>query len=255
MGLAGNDSAARYELGMDRLLSVSTTAETQTHAWRATTRRDRERVFDAARRHSRWVRFMRVGVPAAAIVVALILALATWLDPRRILEKLPSGAGRMIIAGSKITMEAPRMSGFTADGRAYDLIAAAAAQEITKPDIIELQEIRAKVEMADKAIVNMTAVTGVYNAKAELLTLNEYIVLVSSTGYEAYLTEAFVDIRKGQIISEKPVEVKLLNGVINSNRLEVIDSGDLVRFDGGVVMKVHFDGDAAKGPDAKAAAR
>jgi len=237
---------------MDRLLSVSTTAETQPHAWRATARRDRARVFDAARRHSRWVRFMRVGVPVTAVVVALILALATWFNPLRLLGKLPaSGAGRMIIQGSKITMESPRMSGFTADGRAYDLTAAAAAQEITRPDVIELQEIRAKVEMADKAIVNMTAVSGLYNAKGELLTLNEYIVLVSSTGYEAYLTEAFVDIRKGQIVSEKPVEVKLLNGVINSNRLEVIDSGDLVRFDGGVAMKVRFDNDAAKGPDTR----
>jgi lipopolysaccharide export system protein LptC len=39
-------------------------------------------------------------------------------------------------------------------------------------------------------------------------------------------------------VSSKPVQVKLLNGVIDSQRLEVKDAGDVVRFDGGVAMTV-----------------
>ena len=45
-----------------------------------------------------------------------------------------------------------------------------------------------------------------------------------------------IDIRKGNVVSEKPVEVKMLQGTLNANRLEIVDSGDLVRFDGGVTM-------------------
>ena len=52
-----------------------------------------------------------------------------------------------------------------------------------------------------------------------------------------------VDIRKGNIVSEKPVEVKMLNGMLNANRLEVVDAGDLVRFDGGVAMVLKLDYD------------
>ena len=45
-----------------------------------------------------------------------------------------------------------------------------------------------------------------------------------------------IDIRKGNVVSEHPVEVKLLQGTLNANRLDIVDSGDLVRFHGGVVM-------------------
>ena len=48
--------------------------------------------------------------------------------------------------------------------------------------------------------------------------------------------EALIDIRKGNVTSEQPVEVRMLQGTLNANRLDILDSGDLVRFHGGVVM-------------------
>ena len=36
------------------------------------------------------------------------------------------------------------------------------------------------------------------------------------------------------MVSDKPVWVKLLNGVLNAKRLEIVDNGDVIRFDGGV---------------------
>ena len=138
-------------------------------------------------------------------------------------------------------MEAPRLAGYTRDQRAYELSARAAAQDITKPDLVELKEIRAKLDMQDKSVMEMTAATGVYDAKSEMLTLGQNIVLSSSTGYEGRLSEAVIDIRKGNIVSEKPVEVKMLQGTLNANRLEVVDAGDVVRFEGGVVMIMNLN--------------
>ena len=54
--------------------------------------------------------------------------------------------------------------------------------------------------------------------------------MLNTSGYRARLSEAMVDIRKGNVVSEHPVEVKMLQGTLNANRLEIIDSGDLVRF-------------------------
>ena len=34
--------------------------------------------------------------------------------------------------------------------------------------------------------------------------------------------------RAGNVVSDKPVEVKMLNGTLNANRLEVADKGDVV---------------------------
>jgi len=133
-------------------------------------------------------------------------------------------------------MEAPKLAGFTRDNRAYNLTADAAAQDFTNPTVLELSGIRAKIEMPNKTVVNITAVAGVYDTKSELLTLTQYITLISSEGYEARLTEAKAEIRKGYIVSEKPVEIFLSNGKLNANRMEVLDNGELLKFEGGIVL-------------------
>jgi lipopolysaccharide export system protein LptC len=61
------------------------------------------------------------------------------------------------------------------------------------------------------------------------------------------LTDALIDMRSGQIVSDQPVEVKLLNGVLNARRLEVAESGALVRFSGGVAMILNLNRDAVTG--------
>jgi lipopolysaccharide export system protein LptC len=84
--------------------------------------------------------------------------------------------------------------------------------------------------------MEMTAISGIYDAKGETLKLDRDIRLNSSTGYQGRLSEALIDIRKGNVVSEHPVELKMLQGTLNANRLEILDSGDLVRFHGGVIM-------------------
>jgi lipopolysaccharide export system protein LptC len=123
---------------------------------------------------------------------------------------------------------------------------------MTKPDMVELHNIRAKVEMQDKTTMEMTAVTGLYDAKGETLQLDREIVLNSSTGYQGRLSEAMVDIRKGNVVSEHPVEVRMLQGTLNANRLNIVDSGDIIRFHGGVVMDMTLNQPA---PQTKPAAQ
>lgn len=199
-------------------------------------RGDSARAFRAARRHSRWVRVLRIALPVAVALVTIVVVLTTYLNPLRMLAKLPINIGDLVVSGTKITMEHPHLSGFTRDARAYELSADAAAQDLTKPDIVELRNIRGKVQMQDKSTLNMSAVIGTYNSKGETLKLERDINLSSSTGYAGHLTEAFIDIRKGHVVSNQPVQVKLLQGTLDANSLEIVNSGDLVRFDGGVRM-------------------
>jgi len=213
---------------------------------------DSARAFRAARRHSRLVRILRIAIPAAVVLGLTGITLVTYFNPLRMLTKLPININDLVVSGTKITMEQPRMSGFTRDARAYEFTAAAAAQDLTKPNIVELRNIHGKVGMQDKTTVDMSADTGIYDTKAETLKLERNILLSSSTGYQARLSEALVDTRKGNVVSDQPVEVKLLQGVLNANRLEIIDSGDLVRFHGGVDMVLKLDAPAAPAPKAGA---
>ena len=229
-----------------------TTARTDpatAHPYWTMGRDDSELAFRSARRHSRAVRILRIAIPLAVVLGFTGIFLITYFNPLRMLAKLPIDVGNLVVSGTKITMEHPRLSGFTGDARAYELSADAAKQDLTKPDLIELRNIRAKVQMQDKSTVEVSATAGIYDSKGETLKLDQNIVLSSSTGYRGRLSEAMIDIRKGNVVSERPVEVELLQGTLNANRLEISDSGDLVRFGGGVNMTLML-GDAAA-PQAK----
>lgn len=220
---------------MSRVITARSDPEGPRAYW-TMSRRDADRAFRAARRHSRLVRILRITVPMTIVIGLIIVTLITYFNPLRMLAKLPINIDNLVVSGTKVTMEQPRLAGFTSDARAYELTADTAAQDMTKPDIVELRNIRAKVEMQDKSSMEMTAVSGIYDAKGETLKLDREILLRSSTGYQGRLSEALIDIRKGNVVSEHPVEVKMLQGTLNANRLDILDSGDLVRFHGGVVM-------------------
>ena len=66
--------------------------------------------------------------------------------------------------------------------------------------------------------------------KADMLTLDDNIDLVSTTGYEARLSHAVINMHKGDVVSDQPVWVRLLNGFLNAKRLEISENGGLIRF-------------------------
>jgi lipopolysaccharide export system protein LptC len=196
-----------------------------------------EGAYRAAVRHSRRVRILRIAVPAvAALAVVGGIGLPALINPMRMLAKIPVDIGSVVVSGSKIMMQQPRIAGFTRDNRRYNLTAQAAGQDVTKPDLVELQGIHATMEMQDDAVFNMSASNGVYNSKTELLTLSNNIVVTSTNGYEAQLSEAVLDIHAGKIVSEKPVLVKTATSNIDANRMEVSDGGDVMRFERGVTV-------------------
>lgn len=221
---------------MNRSVLAMEVDDALAHGWSGSSRPGLERAFRAAARHSRHVRLLRVAVPALVACAMVGLSVATWFNPTRLLPNLPTGGSLAAvgISGSKITMQLPRLEGYTRDSRQYQMTAKTAAQDLLNPDNVELADIHTKLESADKTVVEMTAKSGLYHSKADQLILHEHIVFTSSSGYEGLLTEAVVDMHSGHIVSDKPVEVKLSNGLLKANRLEV--EGDLIRFDGGVTF-------------------
>jgi len=225
-------------------VSTARTDSQSSRAYWTMGRGDSGRAFRSARRHSRVVRILRIAVPMGVLVGFTGIFLTVYFNPLRMLTKLPIDVKNLVVAGTKITMEKPHLSGFTQDARAYELSADAAKQDLAQPDTIELSNLHAKVQMQDKSMVELSAALGRYDSKGETLKLNKNIVLTSSTGYRGLLSEALVDIRTSHVVSNQPVEVDLLQGKLFANRLEIVDNGDLVRFGGGVSMTMKL-GDTA----------
>jgi lipopolysaccharide export system protein LptC len=205
--------------------------------------------FARAARHSRMVRALRIAVPAAVfLVMAGLVAVSVFNPFRMLLPKLPVDMGNLVVSGTKVTMESPHMAGFSTDQRPYEVWAKAAIQDLTDPDHLELTTPRAKVLMEDRSTVTLDARTGYFDSKQQLLDLRKDIFLQSSTGYEARMTQAYVDINKGTVTSDEHVDVKLLNGTLTSDKLRILNSGEVVRFEGNVVMNLDNLGPPEEAP-------
>jgi lipopolysaccharide export system protein LptC len=197
--------------------------------------------FAIAARHSRLVRILRIAVPAAVLLSISTIVFFSIFNPFRILTNLPVDVGNLVVSGTKITMESPHLSGFSPDQRPYEMWAKTATQDVTDPDHVELGTLRAKVLQEDQSTITMDARTGVFDTKSQLLDLHKDIFLQSSTGYEARLSSALVDIANGTVVSDEPVDVKLLNGTLRSDRLRITEKGEVARFEGNVVMNLIMD--------------
>jgi len=159
--------------------------------------------FAIAARHSRMVRILRIAVPAAvALSMAAIVGISIFNPFRMLLPKLPVDMDNLAISGTKITMETPHM-------------------------------------MEDRSTLTLDAVRGLFDNKQQTLDLHKDIFLQTTTGYEARLSQAFVDLGKNTVTSEEHVDVKLTNGTLSSDRLRITGGGEVVRFEGNVVM--HLD--------------
>src|SRR5579863_3942596 len=195
--------------------------------------------FAIAARHSRNVRILRVAVPAAVILSMATIILVSIFNPfRMLLPKLPLEMGNLVVSGTKITMESPHMSGYSPDRRPYEFWAVTATQDVTDPDHVDLNKLRGKMLMEDQSTVTLEAVNGLMDTKQQLLDLHKDIYLQTTNGYEAWLSQAYVDMGKGTVTSDEHVDVKWADGKLSADTMKVSGGGEVVRFDGHVVMNI-----------------
>jgi lipopolysaccharide export system protein LptC len=57
-------------------------------------------------------------------------------------------------------------------------------------------------------------------------------VVTSTAGYKVLLDDAVIDIRGASLVTEEPVQVEMKQGRLDAQRMEVLDSGNVLRFDG-----------------------
>lgn len=204
-------------------------------------RRDPVAAYKAAMRHTRRVRFLRRALPAAILLCVSVIVIGAWLDPLRLLGELPIEFARLAISGSKLKIEAPKLSGYTRDGRAYNVTAESATQDLTRPGVIEMTGIEARFDLVGGGTTMLRAAKGTFDSKAEQLRLVDGIVITSTVGFGGKLREASVDMRKGYVLSSAPVDLKYQDGWLKADRLEIFDNGERALFEGRVTAEFHLN--------------
>jgi lipopolysaccharide export system protein LptC len=74
---------------MHRVISAKTDLQTQRAYW-VPSRADTERAFRAARRHSRLVRLLRIGIPLVVLGALGFTVFVAYFNPLRMLASMPA---------------------------------------------------------------------------------------------------------------------------------------------------------------------
>lgn len=192
--------------------------------------------FARAARHSRLVRFLRVSIPTVvALALGSVIALSLF-NPFRVVADVPTNMENIVVSGTKITMESPHMSGFSPDERPYEMWAKTAVQDVADADNVDLDTPKGKMLMQDRSTMMVDAKTGRFNNKAQILNLYKDVFLQTTNGYEARLNHAQVDIAAGAVSTDDGVNVKFDGGRVKADRLRMGNRGEVVRFEGNVMM-------------------
>lgn len=191
--------------------------------------------YGDAVRHSTRVRFMRRIFPILTGSILVVVALIVWLDPFRLVRDFPLDLMKLSIQGNKLVMDAPKLSGFTKDGRGYNVTAQSAAQDLTRTNVIELNGIIASFTLTG-GTTELKAVKGEYDTKADRVQLTEGVVITSSQGYQGRLRDALIEVKKGHVVTTNPVDIIFNNGALRADRMEVFNNGAHAIFEGRVTF-------------------
>jgi lipopolysaccharide export system protein LptC len=193
----------------------------------------RSRAFNKARRHSRWVRFAKVAIPLGALVGMAGVGVLAYYNPFQQIENLSFDS--IGVSGTNVTMESPKLTGFKNDNRPYEVTASAATQDVRKPDLVQLKDLKARIVTDERgSVARLQADSGVLDTKREQMRLRNNIVVTTDAGHEVKLRSAFVQFKSGAVTSNEPVSVSFVNGSIAADTLKVTDNGKVMSFEGRV---------------------
>ncbi len=193
----------------------------------------RVRAHARAHRHSARVRKLRRLIPwlAGGAVIAVAVRV---LNPFG--AALPDvSVGPVTLAGTKVRMDNPRLSGFRKGERGYEVTASAALQDMRKPSLIELETMRGHIATDDRGgLARLEAARGLFDTARESLDLDQDIRIWTDKGEEARLKSAAVNFKAGSVSSKEPVTVTVPNGSVVADGLEVVENGRVISFVGNV---------------------
>jgi lipopolysaccharide export system protein LptC len=188
--------------------------------------------FASAGRHTGRVRLLRRGIIVFCSVTVSLGAIVIFFDPFSRLAHLSIGG--VGLQGTKITIDTPRLAGKRRNGMPYEVRAAQGMQDMLKPEIVELIRLDAKAQMTENDWVNLTANQGIYNSAKDELSLTGVVRIRSNAGYDMKTQSALMELKTGLMKTTEPVKVALKAGSVEADRMQIVDSGQQVVFEGNV---------------------
>ena len=192
----------------------------------------RSDAYRRAIRHSRWVRFLRIGIPLGALMVIGATGAYLYFEPFKALP-VDIDIGSLNLDGSKITMDRANLRGFKDGDRPFAITADKAVQDVRTPYIVEMEGLKSDITMPDHSAAKIRADQGVYDSQRDMLTVKGHVDIATSR-YHVMMQSGTIDFKTNRVVSKEPVSVQMGGGAIDAGAMNVFDNGDRVQFDGHV---------------------
>ncbi|MAY64124.1 MAG: LPS export ABC transporter periplasmic protein LptC [Rhizobiales bacterium] len=194
-----------------------------------------EREYRRALRHSRTVRRLKILLPVAAASLMVLFFAVSWVS-----SLVPEGVvvASTSIEDGKLVMHRPILTGENANNQNYELKADRAMQDLTTPNIIELEAISADVPVSDGISAKLEAESGIFDRTAETMIFDKPFTVTTSSGMTAKLQGADIDIRGGSMTSDKPVNIQLPEGTVDAESMRMTDKGNTIILERRVRMTI-----------------
>lgn len=189
--------------------------------------------------YSRFVRLIKVLLPSTAAGLILIVVLFSVLH--RTASDVTLAIGDLTKLGGQLEMHNPTLTYTDEEKRAYYVNADHAVQAPGGNDRWHLDKIRGRMRPPEGRGYRLTSDTGLLDSGQKLLDLTGSVLVVSDEGYTFQARSAHVDMADNRVTSEEPVRAHGGVTSIESDRFEMWDKGNKIRFEG----RVHYVSESA----------
>ena len=209
--------------------------------------------FKAAGRHTARVKVLKRVIILGSMFGITIVAVVATFDPLRHLPRTMSLAG-VGVNGTKITMDAPKISGVQQGGGPYEIKARTGIQDILTPSIMDLVGVDANVGMADNTMTHILSTKGLYDSRADTMALSGEVKIANTSGYTLTMTRAEMDFKAGVFSSHERLRVDLKGGQVSADDMAISNNGHVIAFRGNIASTFDPPADDPR-PTGEAAAR
>jgi lipopolysaccharide export system protein LptC len=191
--------------------------------------------FARAERHSRRVRWLKYWLPGLAVAGVIGFIAWSYLAMPTIEGVEVQGAA---ISDGKLVMANPKLDGFTRDNLPYTMTALRAVQDLKQTNVIQLEDIDAKVPVGPENSATIVAKSGTYDNGKNTLVIDSAMTVTTTDGMTAKLQSASMDMDSGTMTTTDPVEIVMNGSKITADTLNIVDNGKVLVFEKRVRVEI-----------------